>query len=165
MGRPRFICQHRPEEYSPLEKTFIDIIKSDKELKALAKYLNLLHEWQIKGIANDKGETKRFHYWADFFSVTKDVDIEINHDGHRKGHWYMPKQKTDVFSKDKVRKKRLEQRGTKVKAIFQERLTRGWIKRTLTEISLMPNAITLDTFNHVENLANSEDLRPLDLKP
>jgi hypothetical protein len=146
MPRPNFICQHKPTEHSPLETVFINIIESDEELRNLAKSLNLLHEWQIKGTGNEKGLTKKFRYWADFFSTKKAVDIEINHDGHRKGRWYMPQQKTDVFSRDKIRKKRLEERGVKVIPIFEERLTKGWIHRILTNISLLPDAITLDTW-------------------
>jgi hypothetical protein len=151
MPRPKFICQHKSSEYSPLEKTFIDIIKSDKELETLAKQLNLLHEWKISGKTEVKGKTKDFRYWADFYVPKKAVDIEINHDGHRKGGWYMPSQGIDVYSKDKIRKRRLEQRGIKVKAIYEERLTRGWILRMLKEISQMPDVTTLDMYVHPDH--------------
>jgi hypothetical protein len=60
----------------------------------------------------------------------------------------MAEQGTDVFGRDKVRKRRLEQRGVKVFPIFQERLTKGWIHRMLAEIDELPNAITLDTWIH-----------------
>jgi hypothetical protein len=144
--RPIYICQKDPSIYSPLEKDFMNIIESDTELKALAKELNLLHEWHISGKTAIKNETKQFHYWMDFFVQTKAVDIEINHDGHRKGRWYMPKEHKDVFSKDKDRKRRLERLGIKTYPIFQERLTKGWIKRMLLKISQLPNTMTLDYY-------------------
>lgn len=144
--RPIYVCQHKALQYSPLEKVFIDIIESDTELRNLAKSLNLLHEWRIDVKSDTKRSCGRTTYWLDFFSVTKAVDIEIHHDGHRKGRWYMPEQQADVFSRDKVRTRRLERLGIKTYPIFQERLTKGWIKRMLLKISQLPNTMNLDYY-------------------
>lgn len=144
MGRPIYICKHTSEEYSPLELKFKEIIESDIDLKDMAKELNLLHEWRIPMTETVNGKIKRTGYWLDFFSAKKNVDIEINHNGHKKGKWYMPKLKMDVFTRDKLRKKRLEERGIKVMPIYESRLTKGWIHYYLKRILKFNDAITLD---------------------
>lgn len=139
-GCPSYICSHTSDSYSPLEKVFVSIIESDKKLKAMAEELNLLHEWRFKGKEGVNGKTKKFTYWLDFFSTKKNVDIEIHHNGHRKGKWYLKKYGQDVFTRDRTRERRLNEKGIKVVEIFQDRLTRGWISFYLKKILSFPDS-------------------------
>lgn len=145
-GKPNYFCQKKPDSFSPLEKVFKDIVESDSGLKDLAESLKLQHEWHIKGKSTKNGQTIDFNYWLDFFSPIKNADLEIHHNGHRKGAWWLERLQTDVYSKDKIRTKRLARLGIKTFPLYQERLTKGWIRATLLKISQLPNAITLDTW-------------------
>lgn len=103
-------------------------------------------EWHIKGKGIEKGHSTDFHYWLDFFSPIKNADLEIHHSGHRKGHWWIKKLQSDVYSRDVIRTERLKRLGIKTMPLYQERLTRGWIRLTLLKMSQLPNTITLDNF-------------------
>lgn len=146
LGKPNYTCQKKPDSFSPLEKVFKDIVESDSGLKELAESLKLQHEWHIQGKTVKNGHTTNFNYWLDFFSPIKNADLEIHHNGHRKGKWWLSYCQTDVYSKDKVRTKRLARLGIKTVPLYQERLTKGWIHQTLTRISQLPNAMTLDVW-------------------
>lgn len=145
-GKPNYSCQKRPDSFSPLENLFMSIVESDSGLKELFESLKLQHEWHIKGKGIDKGQTTDFHYWLDFFSPIKNIDLEIHHNGHRKGKWWIKKLQSDVYSRDVLRTKRLRRLGIKTIPLYQQRLTRGWIRLTLLRMSQLPNAITLDNF-------------------
>lgn len=144
--KPNFTCKHNPLEYSPLEKKFIDIINSDKDLQNIAKKLNLLHEWRIQVKTSKYGRILKKTYWLDFFSPTKMVDIEIHHNGHKKGKWFLPQQGIDVYTKDKERKKLLSKIGIKTIEIYEDKLTKRWIKYYLKKIMSLLDKITLEVF-------------------
>lgn len=144
MARPNYICRHKRKQYSPLEFRFKKLIKSNKELKELWDELEFIHEWLVCGKDAKEGDLSKFRYWLDFYSVKKGVDLEIHHNGHKKGRWYMPLVGEDVFSRDKLRTKRLDEKGIKTVAIFEKRLTKGWIRNYLLKIKDLPDFPTLD---------------------
>lgn len=146
MAKPKFNCRHNPLEYSPLEAKFINLINSDKELKKMAEGLNLLHEWRIQTKTFKNGRIVVKTYWLDFYSPNKQVDIEIHHNGHKKGRWFIPSQGLDVYTKDKERKRLLEKLGIKTIEIYESRLTKGWIRYYLRKIQSFPDKPTLVNF-------------------